>query len=108
MNLHLFLAPIYMDRHDELYNTYSKTELCSMIVELEDEAEDLGSKINELEDEVEVFERRCEERADMIVDLESQLEDIEEEDEDTLPCMFEDPLDTPILEVDLENVNPNR
>jgi len=95
-----------MDRHDELYHTYSKSELCDMICELEDENGDLESKIDELECEVEVFERRCAERADMICDLESQLESIEEEDE--LPCMFEDPLDTPIIEVNLENVNPNR
>ena len=103
-NIHFFLAGIYMDRHDELYHTYSKSELCDMICELEDENGDLESKIDELEQEVEVFERRCEERADMICDLESQLESIEEEE---LPFSL-DPLDTPIVEVDLENINPNR
>jgi len=99
-----------MDRHDELYRTYSKVELCDMICELEDNSSDLENKIKELEQEVEVFERRSNEKNDIINDLEERLDRCVCSDSDSdedLRVQFADPLDTPITEVELDNLNPS-
>lgn len=95
-----------MDREDELYNTYSKRELAQLLDEEEQLVSDLESKIQELEQEVEVFERRSEEKTDIINDLEDRLDRCccEEDDDPVYSIQFQDPLDTPIKEIDLSNI----
>lgn len=94
-----------MDREDELYTAFSKRELAKMLDEEEQLVSDLESKIQELEQEVEVFERRSEDKTDIINDLEERLDrcccsDSDEADP-VYSIQFGDPLETPILEIDI-------